>query len=90
MRDLLKSVVATLICLFGIHILIREWICRNRVAILMYHDVKSTVFAKHIAYLSCHYTVISLDTLVAAIHRKGLFRDPLEERCHYNRRWSCG
>ena len=36
----------------------------------MYHDAKPTVFAKHIAYLSRHYTVIALDTLVAAIHRK--------------------
>ena len=56
--------------------LIREWICRHRVAILLYHDPKPTVFAKHIAYLSRHYEVISLDTLVAAIHRKDTSQIP--------------
>jgi len=68
--------VATLICLLGIHILIRECLCRNRVAILMYHDAKSAVFARHIAYLLRHYTVISLDTLVSAIHQKDFSRIP--------------
>ena len=65
-----KSMVATLICLSGVHILVREWICRDRVAILMYHDPKPSVFAKHLAYLSRHWAVISLDTLVSAIYEK--------------------
>ena len=68
--------IATLICLSGIHILIREWMCRNRAAILMYHDPKPTVFAKHLAYLSRHWTVISLDTLVSAIYQKDFSRIP--------------
>ena len=76
MRDFLKNIVATLICLLGIHILIRECLCRNRVTILMYHDAKSAVFARHIAYLWHHYTVISLDTLVSAIHQKDFSRIP--------------
>ena len=76
MRDFLKNMVATLICLLGIHILIRECLCRNRVAILMYHDAKSAVFAKHLAYLSYHYTVISLDTLVAAIYQEDFSQIP--------------
>ena len=76
MRDFLKNMVGTLICLSGIHILIREWICRNRVAILMYHDAKAPVFEKHVAYLSRHYTIISLDTLVSAIHQKDFSRIP--------------
>ena len=76
MRNFLRNVTATLICLSGIHILIREFLCRNRVAILMYHDAKPTVFAKHIAYLSRHYTIISLDTLVAAIHQKDFSQIP--------------
>ena len=70
MRSFLKNAVATLICLSGMPILMREWICRRRVPILMYHDPKPTVFEKHIAYLSRRWTVISLDTLAAAIHRK--------------------
>ena len=76
MRDFLKNIVATLICLLGIDILIRECFCRNRVAILMYHDAKSAVFARHIVYLLHHYTVISLDTLVSAIHQKDFSRIP--------------
>ena len=76
MRDFLKNIVATVICLSGIHILIRECVCRNRVAILMYHDPKPTTFAKHIAYLSRHYTIISLDTLVSAIYQKDFSRVP--------------
>jgi len=76
MRNFLKNVLATVVCLSGMPILIREWVCRNRVAILMYHDAKPTVFAKHIAYLSRHYTVISLDTLVSAIHRADFSRLP--------------
>lgn len=76
MRNFLKNVVATVICLSGLPFLIREWVCRHRVAILLYHDPKPAVFAKHIAYLSRHYTVISLDTLVAAVHRKDFSQIP--------------
>ena len=67
---ILKNIVAILICLSGVHILIREFLCRNRVAILMYHDAKREVFAKHLDYLSRHWTVISLETLVDAIYQK--------------------
>ena len=76
MRNFLKNMMATFVCLLGIPVLIRAWICRNRVAILLYHDPKPAVFAKHIAYLSRYYTLISLDTLVAAIHRKDFSQIP--------------
>ena len=76
MRNFLKNIVATLICLSGIHIFIREFRCRNRVAILMYHDPKPTVFAKHLDYLSRHWTVISLETLVSAIYQKDFSQIP--------------
>ena len=42
----------------------------------MYHDPKPEVFAKHIAYLSQHYMLIPLDTLVAAIYQKDFSRIP--------------
>ena len=42
----------------------------------MYHDPKPTVFAKHLNYLSRHYTIISLDTLVSAIHQKDFSQIP--------------
>ena len=76
MRNFLKNLVAAFVCLSGMPILIREWVCRNRVAILLYHDPKPTIFAKHIAYLSRHYTLISLDTLVSAIHREDFTQIP--------------
>ncbi len=73
---ILKNIIAALICLSGIHILIREWMCRNRVAILMYHDPKATIFAKHLGYLSRHWTFISFETLVTAIYQKDFSRIP--------------
>ena len=56
--------------------LIREWVCRHRVAVLLYHDPNPAVFAKHIAHLSRYYTFISLDTLVTAIHQKDFSQIP--------------
>ena len=76
MRNFLKNVIATFICLSGMLLFIRRWICHNRVAILMYHDPSPAVFARHIAYLSHHYTLISLDTLVTAIHQKDFSEIP--------------
>ena len=70
LANFVKNVVSTVICLFGIPFLVREWICRNRVAILLYHNAYPEVFAKHIAYLSRHYRIISLDMLVSAIYNK--------------------
>lgn len=76
MRNFLKNLLATLVYLSGIPFLIRERFCRNRVAILMYHDPGAAVFAKHLAYLLRHYTVITLDALVAAIHRQDFSEIP--------------
>ena len=76
MRRFLKNVIAALVCLSGIPFLVRKWGRRSRVAILLYHDPKPTVFVKHIAYLSRHYTLISLDALVAAIHRNDFSEIP--------------
>ncbi len=76
MRNFLKNVIAIFIYVSGIPILIREWVCRHRVAILLYHDPKPAIFLKHIAYLSRHYTIISLDTLVAAVHRQDFSEIP--------------
>ncbi len=71
-----KNAISTVICLLGIPLLCREWICRNRVAILLYHDVQPEIFAKHIAYLSRHYAIISLDILVSAIYNKDFSEIP--------------
>ncbi|MYC77114.1 polysaccharide deacetylase family protein [Candidatus Poribacteria bacterium] len=76
MRNFLKNVVAIFVCLSGMPILIREWVCRHRVAILLYHDPKPAIFAKHIAYLSRHYTIIPLDSLVSALHQNDFSQIP--------------
>ena len=76
MRNFLKNLVAAFVCLSGMPILIREWVCRKRVAILLYHDPKPAILAKHITYLSRHYTLIPLDTLVSAIYRENFTRIP--------------
>lgn len=76
MRSFLKNIVATLVCLSGMPLLIREWVCRCRVTILLYHDPKPAIFAKQIAYLSRHYTIIPLDTLVTALHRNDFSQMP--------------
>ena len=69
MHSFLKNVVAVFVHLSGLSFFIREWVCKDRIAILLYHDPKPVVFAKHIAYLSRSYTLISLDALVGAIYR---------------------
>ena len=76
MWSFLKNVVASVVCLLGIPIFIQEWVCQNRVAVLLYHDPKPSVFAKHIAFLSRHYTLIPLDRLVAAIQRSDFSEIP--------------
>lgn len=76
MRDFLKDMVATCVWLSGVPVLMREWVCRRQVAILLYHDPEPVIFANHIAYLSRHYAIISLDTLVGALHRKDFSQLP--------------
>ncbi len=65
-----KNVVAFVIYLLGIPWIVREWLCRNRVTILLYHDVSSKVFEKHIKYLIRNYNIISLESLVSAIYNQ--------------------
>lgn len=76
MRSFLKNVVSSFIYLSGLSFLIRKWMRRDQVAVLLYHDPEPVIFAKHIAYLSRHYAFISLDTLVAAIHRNDFSEIP--------------
>lgn len=78
MRKLIKNIIATLICFSGIPLLIRECISKNRVAILMYHDVSADVFERHIAYLSRHYSIIPLDSLVTAICQQDFSQIPMK------------
>lgn len=75
LANFIKNTVSTVICLFGIPLLTR-WICKNKVAVLLYHDVLPAVFTKHLTYLSKHYKIITLETLVLAIHNKDFSEVP--------------
>ncbi|MYF99312.1 polysaccharide deacetylase family protein [Candidatus Poribacteria bacterium] len=68
--NFIKNAISAVVLLFGIPFLIREWFCKNKVAVLLYHDVQPDIFAKHIDYLSRHYNIISLDLLVTSVHNK--------------------
>lgn len=76
LTNLIKYVISTVICIFGLPLLIRAWKSRNSVAILLYHDVQPDIFAKHITHLTRHYNIISLDLLVKAIHKKDFTKIP--------------
>jgi peptidoglycan/xylan/chitin deacetylase (PgdA/CDA1 family) len=50
--------------------LIREIFSRNKVTVILYHNPKREVFARHVEYLSKRYNFISLETLVNAIYEQ--------------------
>lgn len=54
----------------GIYYLIRTFISKNKVSIVLYHDPKPEIFYEHIKFLSKNYNFIPLDLLVDAIHSK--------------------
>lgn len=70
LANFIKITFSTVICLFGIPLLVRELMHRNKVSVLLYHDISPDVFTKHLTYLSKHCNIISLETLVSAIHDK--------------------
>jgi peptidoglycan/xylan/chitin deacetylase (PgdA/CDA1 family) len=60
----------------GLCFLIREVICRNRCAIVLYHDPDPEVFERHIEYLTRHYSVIPFSSLVYSIYERDWSRMP--------------
>lgn len=74
--NFIKSIISAVVLLFGIPFLTREWFCKNKVAVLLYHDVQPEIFAKHTDYLSRHFNIISLDLLVTSIHNKDFSNIP--------------
>jgi len=50
--------------------LIKEFIIRNKITIILYHNPNPETFKRHIECLSKHYNFISLDRLVNAIYNK--------------------
>lgn len=46
-------------------------------ACLLYHEADRQIFKKHIQYLKNHYNLISIDELVAALHRNDVPKDSI-------------
>lgn len=63
-----KGLIALLFRLSGIPWLIREFFCRNKISIILYHNPSPEVLDKHLSYLSKHYNFITLRHLVESIY----------------------
>ncbi len=68
LRKCVKEAVTFLVRWSGMPFLIREILSRNKATIILYHNPKRKVFARHVEYLSKRYNFISLETLVNAIY----------------------
>lgn len=68
MRVLVSQAIAVLIRVSGLTALVRHTLGRRRAAILVYHDPRPDVLERHLRYLTRHYALCSLDTVVDAIH----------------------
>tara|TARA_B100000787_G_C16180561_1_gene291546 strand:+ start:753 stop:1652 length:900 start_codon:yes stop_codon:yes gene_type:complete len=66
----MNQIICLLIRFTGIFYLLKRTILKRKVSIVLYHDPKPDVFEKHIKFLNCHYTFISMDVLVNAIINK--------------------
>ena len=67
---IIKELIAFLIILSGIPFIIRNFIAKNKATILLYHNPKKKLFAKHLIYLKKKYNVIELRKLIKAIKNK--------------------
>jgi peptidoglycan/xylan/chitin deacetylase (PgdA/CDA1 family) len=70
------ELLAFLLWLTGLPILVRSTAGRKGVAILLYHDPPSSVFDRHLRYLTRHYTLLPFTALVEAIDGGGWSRIP--------------
>lgn len=63
----MRRFLAFLIRYSGLALLIRETICRTKATIIMYHAPEPHILESHLAYITKHFTIISLQRLVDAI-----------------------
>ncbi|MDN3686562.1 polysaccharide deacetylase family protein [Cyclobacterium jeungdonense] len=66
----MKKIVFALLRYSGLPVLFREVFQRNKVSILVFHDIDFPTAEKSFAYLSKHYNFISLEDLIAAIQNQ--------------------
>lgn len=63
----LKELVSLLLWCTGIPFFIRNIYARNKATILIYHNPRTEILERHLAYLSHHHNFTTLDILVKAI-----------------------
>ena len=68
--ELIKKIFGFIFRFSGVPFLIRKFICRNKVTIVVYHNPEPDIFKKHIEYFIKRYSIITLDQLVCAIYNK--------------------
>jgi peptidoglycan/xylan/chitin deacetylase (PgdA/CDA1 family) len=66
--SLARSTVALGVRWIGVAPIVRA-IVKRKVAILVYHNPPAVLFERHLAYLAKHYTFLTLDNLVDALHK---------------------
>jgi len=69
-RTILRNGVAFVIRILGIPLLVREFVLKKKVTIVVYHDPDPETFNKHMAFLSRTYNFLPLKDLVQAIQNK--------------------
>jgi len=77
-KRFIKEFIGFMFRFSGIQFLLREFIFRNKVTIILYHNPDPLTFRKHIDYLTKHYNLIPLDRVVAGIYNKDWSGIPLK------------
>lgn len=73
---IIKEIMAYLIVFSLISFFIRNFIARNKVTILLYHDPKTKTLEKHLIYLTKKYNLIELNELITALNNKNWNKIP--------------
>ncbi|WP_163378185.1 polysaccharide deacetylase family protein [Cyclobacterium sp. SYSU L10401] len=66
----MKKIVFALLRYSGLPVFFREVIQRNKISVLVFHDIDPDTAERSFAYLSKHYNFISMDEMIAAIQKK--------------------
>jgi peptidoglycan/xylan/chitin deacetylase (PgdA/CDA1 family) len=66
----MKNLLFKMLRYSGLPFLFRELVQRNRVTILLYHDIEPEAFEKNLEFLSAHYNIIALGDYIKACREK--------------------
>ncbi len=72
----MSRIIFKILRMLGLPILFREILQKNKVTILLFHDLKSTTADKTFKYLAKTYNIISLDSLVYALENRDFSKIP--------------